>query len=130
MTIKAIVADILDPVTLRTARHTRLLSTLMDWSGEPKILKVAIEAGLVTPDILLRMAQFAKYTADNRGETGLSERQVAGHLLVFFLRDRQVRRAIARYVHQAHGVKLRQAMRDLWSMRDELELYCSGRRDA
>jgi hypothetical protein len=110
---------IINPNTDRSLRHAALLSALMDWTGEKRIVAAVLREGF-HPGKIVHLAEALKITADGKGETGLSERQL-GQAALSFVKKRNVRRVIADYVSQSHQIPRVQAMRDLKALKDELE---------
>lgn len=110
---------IINPASGRTFRMESLLSKLMDWTGEKRIIAAAMREGW-TPKALIRLAQALKTTADGRNSTGLSEWQL-GSAVLAFVKARSMRRAIADYVSKSHQIPRVQVMRDLMALKVELE---------
>ncbi len=112
---------LIDPATMRTGRHKRLLETLVEWTSDERLIAALMRCGVDTKTIVQTVG-YVNLTLKTKGETGLSERQMAAQILYFFLRSRPMRQAVAAHVHRVHGIPKRQAMRDLWEMRKELLL--------
>ncbi len=98
--------EILDPATGRSFQQDRLLASLKAWSTDPQVLKALIDSGWATERSLVVCAhRIAATCAGEPKEWVLSPTELAviGYQ---FVRDRNVRRVIAKRTWQLGRAEL------------------------
>lgn len=122
-----------------TNERDRLLSLLMEWTTEPRLITAMVMNGLADFPGIATLAAMVRATLDaseiaseapKEGEAQpLSERQIAAAILAF-LGEAEIRNTVARYVAQVHGdtvapvqgeSKYDAAKRDLYELRVHLQ---------
>lgn len=117
-----------------TNERDRLLSLLMEWTTEPKLVSAMVQRQRADFPGLAMLAAMVQATRDGGSETSdgvqaqpMTERQMAASVLAFLM-DPEVKRAIAAYVATAHAVETQghetkqgAALRDLEDLRRHLK---------
>lgn len=108
-----------------TNERDKLLSLLMEWTSDEKIIAAMVTSGRADFPGLAGLAAMIRATLDEGSATPeaqpLTERQIALALLSFMTPDAPYR-TVARYIAKAHAAdiqgkkKYRAALRDLWEL--------------
>jgi hypothetical protein len=125
---------IFNPTTGETNEKDRLLSLLMEWTTEPRLIAAMIKRGLADFMGISQLAAMIRRTVDGQDAEGdlavqpMSERQMACAIKAF-IDDSETRNVIARYVSKSRGIKYDQAKADLYELRVHLTTTYKINRD-
>lgn len=123
---------IFSPTTGESNEKEQLLSLLMEWTTEPRLIGAMVKRNRADFPGLATLAAMVRATLDNTVDGGaapMTERQIAASVLAF-LTDSETRNVIARYVAQAHADQVQgqpgeskydAAKRDLYELRVHLQ---------
>jgi hypothetical protein len=123
---------IFDPTTGESNEKDQLLSLLMEWTTEPRLISAMVRRNRADFPGLAILAATVRATLDGSAEGGaqpMTERQLAASALAF-LSDSETRNVLARYVAHAHAdqvtgqpgeSKYDAAKRDLYELRIHLQ---------
>lgn len=130
--------SVINPHTGETFDKDKLLSLLMEWTTEGRLLHAMIGRDRADFVGLLGLVAMVKATADQKAvvtpsdidTTGqiadpvpvvpLTERQIAAALMAFLV-DPVVRKLVAMYVSSAYRLPMKQAKEDLYELREYLK---------